>query len=487
MSTDPDRWMAVHLPALPLEMLDASHPSKDSATAQVILDDGRVSMRNEQARLLNIELGSTLATAHSIYPDLVYAHRDPDGEHKRLLELANILYRCSSHVCLQSPDVLLLEVGGSIRLFGHEQLIADIATELCVSMGHRACTRLAQTPAAAVALARSGQTDLTQVPLTQASLEIAGVPESAIERFANMGIYTLGQVLGLPDKALGKRFGATLLLYLGRIRGQIADPREPISPAPFFERQIHLLEPLRNKSDLLGTHERPLNRLTMELQQWLITHQLGCEKLQWTFSSFNPERPGDIARLPVHFARAKQNQSDFLRVSELKLEQSELPDEILSIQLTAKRLKAWDNVSQSLFLKHLGSKGHETDHDPTTLVDEFIARMGRDACRGINNVERHVPERAYTDVSSAVTARKEITPPLCTSHRPLWLFNQPRRARREDLTILRGPERIQAEWWTDDPSGAVCRDYFIAQHTSGIECWAFVDSSQEWYLHGYFG
>ena len=31
------------------------------------------------------------------------------------------------------------------------------------------------------------------------------------------------------------------------------------------------------------------------------------------------------------------------------------------------------------------------------------------------------------------------------------------------------------------------RDYYIAQHRLGAECWAFVDVDAQWYLHGYFG
>ena len=33
----------------------------------------------------------------------------------------------------------------------------------------------------------------------------------------------------------------------------------------------------------------------------------------------------------------------------------------------------------------------------------------------------------------------------------------------------------------------ICRDYFIAQHQLGAQCWVFVDQKSRWYLHGYFG
>jgi protein ImuB len=52
----------------------------------------------------------------------------------------------------------------------------------------------------------------------------------------------------------------------------------------------------------------------------------------------------------------------------------------------------------------------------------------------------------------------------------------------EKLTLLRGPERIQAGWWQEGQ----CRDYYVARHEDGAECWAFVDAHDRWYLHGYF-
>ena len=73
---------------------------------------------------------------------------------------------------------------------------------------------------------------------------------------------------------------------------------------------------------------------------------------------------------------------------------------------------------------------------------------------------------------------------------------------RSDLTLLRGPERIQTAWWQQ----SIYRDYYVARHRNGAECWAFFDMQkdtqkdtqkaiqkdaqghdrEQWYLHGYF-
>ena len=66
-----------------------------------------------------------------------------------------------------------------------------------------------------------------------------------------MGIYTLGQLAQLPRAGLGKRFGQQLTQYLGRLQGELPDPRQSIRPQTRFFRQQHLLKPINNKEVLL--------------------------------------------------------------------------------------------------------------------------------------------------------------------------------------------------------------------------------------------
>ena len=51
------------------------------------------------------------------------------------------------------------------------------------------------------------------------------------------------------------------------------------------------------------------------------------------------------------------------------------------------------------------------------------------------------------------------------------------------LSLLEGPERIEDNWWRE----AVCRDYFVARDTLGLQYWIFRDRLQDhWYIHGVF-
>nr|MCU0952648.1 DNA polymerase Y family protein [Burkholderiaceae bacterium] len=60
------------------------------------------------------------------------------------------------------------------------------------------------------------------------------------------------------------------------------------------------------------------------------------------------------------------------------------------------------------------------------------------------------------------------------------------------LTLIAGPERIEAGWWdlgrAGHPSGAVHRDYFVARNPRGQVLWVFRDlaAPRGWFLHGFF-
>ncbi len=471
-------WLALHFPKLPLEILTACNA--DPQQAIVVLEDNRVFQRNVAAQACGIELGTTLATAHSIHPALKHVQRDSHAEHKRLLGLADTLYRFSGYVSVQQPDCVVLEIGGSLKLFdSHQKLMAE-AISLCQTLGHHAVGRVASTVWAAIALARAQQQQIADVPLHEAGLELAGIGSTVVERFANMGIYTLGPLLNLPDKELGRRFGTALLRYLAQLTGAMPDPRQAIVPALAFSQKLHLLKAICDKTDLHEHSLSPMQKLAQELQHWLITHQLGCECLEWQFISHHKE----TVCMSVRFAKGKQRSQDFIRVSQLKLEQVELPEEVLSIALTVKRLQPWSGSSQSLF-KPLHSSSVQ---DMSEIIDEVNARLGEGTCRGIQTVAQHTPESAWHVVPAHRLTKHKAVPETDflqqLSKRPLWLFDPPRQVQRAELELLQGPERIRSQWWQ---STATRRDYYIAQHRLGAECWAFVDEQTRWYLHGYFG
>ncbi len=473
-------WLGLHFPRFGLEVAERQTgllPAPDAP--RVLVRENRICQRNAAAAELGVQLGSTLATAHSLAAagkPLEHLYANAEQEAARLHFLAGLLYRFSAEVSLEPTDAIVLEIGKSLRLFGSFTTIEQDAVALCEQLGHSACARTATTPSAALALARSGCRSLQAVPLASLSLEA-----KHLERFANMGLHTLGQVLHLPSRELGQRFGRALLGLLDRLQGNTPEPRSSIVPPAQFSECLHLLEPLRSKEALT----RPMQRLLDELAQWLMGQQLGAAVLVWRFLSHHPDA---TVRLPVRLSKAQQSARAFADISRLQLAQVALPEDVLGIGLEARRLEPWINQSLTLF-RHGLSGGAADRHaqpqaEPAELagfVDQLTARLGIAACTHLHSLDQHAPEQAWGTHRVGSTPPAAVHPPPL--RRPLWLFTPPRPVALEDLRLLEGPERVQSNWW----AAAVNRDYYIAEHKSGARCWAYREPPATWYLHGYFG
>ena len=488
------QWLAVYFPTLAVEIFTDPKATDDGCT--VILAHQRVHMLNQAATQAGIIPGCSLATAHSIAPDLTHHERDEAKESLRLQMLAQCFYRYSSMVSIESPDCVLVEVQGSLRLWqGWQNIIRGVA-QICCDLGHRQVSRLAKTPEAALALARGGVERLEDAPLHSLNLPLRGISERMLERLANMGIYRLGQLQQLPTKGLGKRFGQALTRYLGRLSGILPDPRLSIQPQEQFDERLNLLKPITNKAVL---EAGPMSQLAAQLQHWLIARQLRCTTLNWHLNPFK----GEGVVMTVRFAGGQQRQENMMRITSLRLQQQAAPPEVLTVRLQALSVQPLIATNQDLF----GSV-EQAAEEVAELVDELHARLGPQSCRSIGSTAQHAPDRAwrsYPPLGSAESAPtspkwtsskwtgagREASTPYCYGQRPIWLFARPYPVRRQQLTLLQGPERIQR-----GPLTYRSRDYYIAKHAQGPLCWVFHEhvpdleqtsaKETQWYLHGYF-
>jgi len=114
--------------------------------------------------------------------------------------------------------------------------------------------------------------------------------------------------------------------------------------------------------------------------------------------------------------------------------------------------------------------------------------MGRDAIRTIHSVSDHRPEYAYR-VNESVTKKTECI----KQQRPFWLLHEPRLLLQKNhrpwsqgsIKLIKGPERIQAGWWSGHD---IRRDYYIAVDKKGSHLWIYQELNEHgrWYLHGLF-
>lgn len=489
-------WLAAHFPLLGLE----GHllGSRSEAPA-VLVADNRVVQANNEARLAGIEIGSTLATAHTILPELVHFSRDPAAEQRRLELLGHAGYHFTPRVSLAPPDAVLLEVRGSLRLPWKTHplrgdaddrkrsadfdvpcsgltAIRDELAARCRRLGHEGSMAAAATPLAALVLARSAAgvgTPRDDVDaLHHAALVHTDLPAKNLERLANMGITRIGELHKLPAWELGKRFGPALVDYLARLTGQKADPREYIEPPETFRSSVHLLEPIRGKGALL----LPMRRLLAELVRWLAKRQLGVNALTWTVEPLS----GQPTELSVEFAEPRTDDKALLALSKLKLESAALhegAEEVMSVSLKADSTAPFAPVTVDLL-----AMSRRASASSAELVDSLTAKLGNDAVRGLRIVDDHRPEHAWS-FERATNLHQSTSEPQTAIHRPLWLFDPPKPVDARLFELLSGPERIETGWWD---TAQQHRDYFTAVTRDGVQCWLYRDHNERWYLHGYF-
>jgi protein ImuB len=442
---------------------------------------------NDAARVAGIAPGIKLAAAQALAHQLIAIERNREREWDALAELAAWAYQFSSQIVVQ-VDGLLLEIGGSERLFGGRgALVRTIAAGLS-ELGYRGAFAQAATPRAARihALAKSGGRDsaaLTGLPL--ALLEWDADTTATLKK---LGLVTIGDVLALPRDAFGKRFGAARLDDLDRIFGNRPDPQPAYEPPQHFAVRLELPADVADTAQLMW----PARRLLASLEGFLRGRNAGATEL--VFSATHSQRRTQLlAPTEIRLALAVPER-DALRLAALleeRLTRVILPAPVLTLALAVERLQAFAAVNGSLLPQPAG-----TGVDWLKLAETLHARLGSERVFQLQAVDDHRPECAWRAVPLAIEVA-DVPAALPAAPRPLLLLPTPQPLPmhdetpiyREPLTLITGPERIECGWWdTGRHAQTVHRDYFIARNRRGQLLWIFRElaAPRGWFLHGLF-
>jgi protein ImuB len=218
------------LPHLPLE----ANRSSEAATAIVEEQHGihRILLADAEANAAGVMPGQAANAALALLPTLLLEERSLPGEQQALERLATWLERFSSFVCIADRDVLLLEIAGSLRLFGGLRELRQKISREIRELGFTGLFSIAPTPLAATWLARSGRRvcirDETNLAPALRRLPLARLnwPAGLCEALTGIGVTTVGDCLRLPREGFTRRFGAEYLLELDRALGHLPDPRD---------------------------------------------------------------------------------------------------------------------------------------------------------------------------------------------------------------------------------------------------------------------
>jgi len=441
-----------------------------------------------------------LSSAWALLPELAVQERDVPREQAALHRLACWAGAFTSEVCLAPPQTLLLEVAGSLRLFGGGAVLFERVVAACGEQGFVPQAALAPTPLAAQWLAAAGD-DQSCLALTDLPQRLGALPLSALDlsaqhlaRLTGFGARALGDVLRLPRAGLAQRLGAGFAANLARALGELPDPRARfVFPAIFAER---LELPARVENALaLGFAGR---RLVTVLCGWLAARNGGISECTFAFEHERGVRQRPPTLLTLGFTGATRNAERIGRVLIERLQRLELPAAVEVLTLRAEAPEALPGRAGSLF----GERGEGATGDSVAaLVERLQARLGDDRVHGLAALAEHRPESASRPVMPTLPAAKKSSAKVTTNvaaagPRPLWLLPQPQGLteiagcpqRGGPLQLLAGPERIESGWWdAAEPAalGDVRRDYFVALSRRGQWLWVF-RCEAGWFLHGMF-
>jgi protein ImuB len=441
-----------------------------------------VLLANDIAARCGIRPGMPLAAAHALASDLRTHERDEIAERAALERLAAWAGQFTSHVCIASPQALLLEVEGSLKLFRGLTSLRDALRRGIDALGYRCVLSVAPTPLAAMWLARAGNeapvVDLRSLAgrLFELPLASLDLPDAQRAVLRGIGLHTLGECLRLPRDGLARRLGAGFVLALDRAFGRLPDPREPYRAPTRFESRLALPSPVEYSEGVLF----PLNRLLLELGGFLTARVAGAQTLVLTLQ----HNRAPATRIELGLARATRDIRHLTELFRERLARTELPEPVEEVALGAPTLLPLAASETDFFLPK-----HGEPQAATELIERLSARLGREAVRGLSTVAEHRPERAWHFIDPGTAVLQEAL-----TERPLWLLRTPLPLEVQDgrphldgaLDLEPDCERIESGWW----DGAdVRRDYFVARDIAGARWWVYRELSAEgqWWVQGAFG
>ena len=478
-------WLCLHLPDLPLEVLEGYEPDEAVVVTEVVGQRVEVSAASPAACQGGIEIGMSQAAAQALCPTLRLEPCDPGTELLRLEALARWLGGWSSWVSVVPPSRLLLEVGGSQKLFGGLCEIQRSITAGLGAHGHRVQTAIACSSRAAAWLApwqagvMASDADKTRQAVAALPVQALGLPSARQRRLQRAGLHSLGQLLRLPRDGLARRYGQAIVRQLDEALGLLPEVVPRFALPQRFAATVDLPLPESATPRLLVAAEHLIERLIAYLR----AHDAAVDRLRLIL--IHESQP--ISTVVVGLAMAGRDGPRMLRLLGEHLDRFELPNPVLALRLEAPRILPLSAGTQD-WLEPTG------DDDWLATVERWQARLGSQAVQGLGSRADHRPEQAW---QLGPLGRIEYSDECPIFPRPLWLLRQPQplvvRANQPtyngSLVIETGPERIEQGWWDTVRAGGgdISRDYYVMRDRFGTRLWVFQDRQQlGWWLHGYF-
>jgi protein ImuB len=395
-------------------------------------------------------------------------------------------------VSIEMPNALLLEIRGSVMLFGSLHALHARIDETWRRLELPATSATAPSTLAALWLARAGKRAIIENPgsiagkLAKLPIACTAWDAERLESLRAMGVLRVGEVLRLPRAGLARRFGAAAVLDLDIALARQAAPRRAFEPRERFRERSDFESEVQTVAYL----SKALEPMILRCSKFLRKRQAGIQSLELRLK----HRTQPVTRVRCGLASVTGEERRLADVLSQRLSQLTLAEAVRSMELVSGPLQPLSAVSLDV-LAPAGSGVGGRDTAPQ-LVERLRARLGETAVYGICPVAEHRPEVAWQRVQALrleglLPGKGDPLEIDSGMPRPVWLLDEPVRLNASEVRQLRqgeasleGPERIESGWW--DGKG-VARDYYVARQRGGARLWVFQERrSKRWYLHGVF-
>ncbi|GGE09397.1 DNA-directed DNA polymerase [Polymorphobacter glacialis] len=443
--------------------------------------------------------GMTLADSRARVPALVSIAHEPAADLALLEWLADGCDRYTPMVMAMPPLGLVLDITGCTHPYGGEAGLVDDLLRRLAKLGLTGWPALANTPDAALALARHRMADVGDLPST--ALEVAESTHLALRR---AGLKHITDVAKQHRPALAARFGKDMTDRLARLLGEVdihITPRR--APTP-IEAEQRFAAPLAHSDAALAVIE------TLAVRAGLQLTERAEGGRRFDVALFRSD--GHVARLGVDTANPVRDPKLLIRLLRDRIGGLSDPlDPGFGYDLIRLSVPVTAPLAASQLLLEGGTLA---EGEIGALVDRLTTRLGRNRVRRMIPADSHIPEQAAFDLALADSPFSGNWPAVIEGDppwRPLQLFDPPQiiqviaevpdgpprrfrwRRRLHEVTRHEGPERIAAQWWRRADGAGLTRDYYRVEDGDGRRFWLFrhgLYGTEKplpgWYLHGLF-
>ena len=458
-----------------------------------------VSALSRNAGNMGFTPGMSLADIRAAAPDMLYYDANPMKDAKCLRNLLRWVSQFTPRVARGDGQNLYLDIAGASHLFGGEQTLLETIQNQLTAFGFTARLGLADSKAAAWGFAHYGKNqsniraDTLQDTAKNLPVEALQMSHASTAFCRRLGLKTIEALRKLPRATLANRIGLDGLKRLDQFFGEQAEVTKFARHKERLIEEQQFPDPLATNAGVEAALETLLERLCQRLsvlQQGVRNARLLLERVDH-----------DTIEFSIQLVRPSINKPMLQRLFSHHFE-------TLDVGFGIERMVLMAEQTAPISARQMGLND-TTSNNHSELLDGLINRLsnmfGHQYVQRFSPADSHIPERAFSREFALYPSPPQswITP---FGKRPLRLLKKPISVLLNDkiepnmpetifwhdrecqISLLSGPERIEPDWWRDDPDWRNgTRDYWWAKTDFGALLWLYRVCDQQktqWFIHG---